>query len=95
MFLAPFYDAVVRTKDDPPAQVFVLGFDSEPIRAEKSFTTSRPGPAAIKSWQSRYSLPAQEFLERAATSNDPVQHEWHTRFQAPQRMGTWSTTSTS
>ena len=27
-------------------------------------------------------LPAQEFLERAATSNDPVQHEWHTRFQA-------------
>ncbi len=31
-----FYDAVVRSKDDPPAQVFVLGFDSEPIRAEKS-----------------------------------------------------------
>ena len=24
MFLAPFYDAVVRTKDDPPAQAFVL-----------------------------------------------------------------------
>ena len=30
------YDAVVRTKDDPPAQVFLLGSDSEPIRAEKS-----------------------------------------------------------
>ncbi|HEU4909668.1 MAG TPA: PEP/pyruvate-binding domain-containing protein, partial [Propionibacteriaceae bacterium] len=28
-----FYDAVVRTKDGPPAQVFVLGFDSLPIRA--------------------------------------------------------------
>ena len=36
MFLTPFYDAVVRTKDDPPAQVFLLGSDSEPIRAEKS-----------------------------------------------------------
>ena len=31
-----FYDAVVRSKDDPPAQVFLLGSDSEPIRAEKS-----------------------------------------------------------
>src|SRR4029450_8323825 len=34
--LTRFYDAGVRTKGDPPAQVFVLGFDSSPIRAEKS-----------------------------------------------------------
>lgn len=83
MFLAPFYDAVVRTKDDPPAQVFVLGFDSEPIRAEKSLydlATWTRGHQELA--ESLLTLPAQEFLERAATSNDPVQHEWHTRFQA-------------
>ena len=36
ILLTWFYDAVVRQKDEPPAQVFVLGSDSEPIRAEKS-----------------------------------------------------------
>ncbi|VXC50817.1 Phosphoenolpyruvate synthase [Arthrobacter sp. 9AX] len=31
-----FYDKVVKREGDPPATVFLLGFDSEPIRAEKS-----------------------------------------------------------
>ncbi|MFN8636469.1 MAG: PEP/pyruvate-binding domain-containing protein [Chloroflexota bacterium] len=31
-----FYEHVVRRPDDPPAVTFVLGFDSLPIRAEKS-----------------------------------------------------------
>jgi hypothetical protein len=31
-----FYNAFVRRAADPPAQTFLLGFDSEPIRAEKS-----------------------------------------------------------
>lgn len=31
-----FYDKFVRRDGDPPAQTFLLGFDSEPIRAEKS-----------------------------------------------------------
>ena len=31
-----FYDKVVRRDGDPPAQAFLLGYDSEPIRAEKS-----------------------------------------------------------
>ncbi|MGN7150344.1 PEP/pyruvate-binding domain-containing protein [Arthrobacter sp. SAFR-179] len=31
-----FYDKAVRRRGDPPAQEFLLGFDSEPIRAEKS-----------------------------------------------------------
>jgi phosphohistidine swiveling domain-containing protein len=83
MFLTPFYDAVVRTKDDPPGQVFVLGFDSEPIRAEKSLydlaTWTRSHPELT---ESLLALPPQEFLERAATSDDPVWHDWHTRFQA-------------
>jgi rifampicin phosphotransferase len=81
--LTRFYDGVVRTKGDPPAQVFVLGFDSAPIRAEKSLYD-------LASWtrsqqelaEGLLRLPAQEFLDQAATSDDPVWHEWHTRFQA-------------
>jgi pyruvate,water dikinase len=78
-----FYDAVVRQKDDPPAQVFVLGFDSEPIRAEKSLydlaTWTRNQP---KLAESLFALQPQDFLQRAATSDDSFWHEWHNRFQA-------------
>jgi pyruvate,water dikinase len=77
-----FYDAVVRGKDDPPAQVFVLGSDSEPIRAEKSLydlaTWTRSHQVLA---ESLLGMQPQEFLERAAASEDPVWHEWHTRFQ--------------
>ena len=31
-----YYDRFVRRDGDPPAQTFLLGYDSEPIRAEKS-----------------------------------------------------------
>jgi pyruvate,water dikinase len=31
-----FYDKFVRRDGDPPAQTFLLGYDSEPVRAEKS-----------------------------------------------------------
>jgi pyruvate,water dikinase len=31
-----YYDRLVRRDGDPPAQTFLLGYDSEPIRAEKS-----------------------------------------------------------
>ena len=77
------YDSVVRTKDDPPAPVFLLGYDSAPIRAEKSlydlaiWTRSCPELA-----ESLLALPPQTFLETAAESQDPLWHEWHTRFQA-------------
>ena len=83
ILLTRFYDTVVRSKDDPPAQVFVLGFDSAPIRAEKSLydlaTWTRDHPELAESLRA---LPPQEFLERAATSEDSVWHEWHTRFEA-------------
>ena len=82
ILLTRFYDALVRTKDGPPAQVFVLGFDSEPIRAEKSLydlATWTRGQQELAA--SLGTLPAQEFLERAARSDDPAWHEWHTRFQ--------------
>jgi rifampicin phosphotransferase len=83
VLLTRFYDAVVRSKDDPPAQVFLLGSDSEPIRAEKSlydlaaWTRSHPELA-----ESLLALPRQEFLERAAASDDQVWREWHSRFEA-------------
>jgi rifampicin phosphotransferase len=76
------YDSAVRTKDGPPAPVFLLGSDSAPIRAEKSlydlatWTRSHQGLA-----QSLLALPPQKFLQTAAESDDPVWHEWHTRFQ--------------
>ncbi|HET6760334.1 MAG TPA: PEP/pyruvate-binding domain-containing protein, partial [Propionibacteriaceae bacterium] len=61
-----FYDAVVRTKEDPPAQVFVLGFDSVPIRAEKSLYDlagwSRDHSELAESLRT---LSPQQFLERA------------------------------
>jgi rifampicin phosphotransferase len=61
----------------------VLGFDSEPIRAEKSLydlaTWTRSHHELAESLRG---LPSEEFIERAATSDDPVWHEWHTRFQA-------------
>jgi rifampicin phosphotransferase len=43
-----FYNRLVRREGDPPAQTFVLGFDSMPIQAEKSLydlgTWSREHP---------------------------------------------------
>jgi pyruvate,water dikinase len=78
-----FYDSVVRTKDDPPAPVFLLGYDSAPIRAEKSLydlaTWTRGHPDLSESLLTQ---PPQKFLETAAGSEDPVWHEWHTRFEA-------------
>jgi phosphohistidine swiveling domain-containing protein len=77
-----FYNAAARSKDALPALVFVLGFDSEPIRAEKSLydlaTWTRSHQELA---ESLLGLPSEEFLERATTSDDPAWHEWHTRFQ--------------
>jgi rifampicin phosphotransferase len=78
-----FYDAVVRTKDDPPAQVFLLGFDSAPIRSEKSlYDLATWTRSHTELAEPLLSLPPQKFLDEAAGSEDPVWHEWHTRFQA-------------
>jgi rifampicin phosphotransferase len=77
------YDSVVRTKDDPPAPVFLLGYDSAPIRAEKSLydlaTWTRTHHVLA---DSLLALPPEQFLETAAESDDPLWHEWHIRFQA-------------
>ena len=78
-----FYDAVVRTKDDPPAQVFLLGFDSAPIRSEKSlYDLATWTRSHTELAEPLLSLPPRKFLDEAAESEDPVWHEWHTRFQS-------------
>ena len=52
IMLRGYYDRVVRRPGDPSAEVFLLGYDSEPIRAEKSlydlavWTRERPQLAA-------------------------------------------------
>jgi rifampicin phosphotransferase len=78
-----FYDPAVRTKDDPPAQVFLLGFDSSPIRSEKSlYDLATWTRSHTELAEPLLTLPPQKFLEVAAESEDPAWHEWHTRFQA-------------
>ncbi len=37
-----YYDKFVRRDDDPPAVTFILGYDNEPIRAEKSLYNLGP-----------------------------------------------------
>ena len=75
ILLTRFYDTVVRSKDDPPAQVFVLGFDSAPIRAEKSLydlaTWTRDQPELAESLRA---LTPRELIERAATKKESVLH---------------------
>ncbi|MFP3461685.1 PEP/pyruvate-binding domain-containing protein [Arthrobacter globiformis] len=52
IMLRGYYDKLVRRPGDPSAEVFLLGYDSEPIRAEKSlydlavWTRERPRLAA-------------------------------------------------
>jgi rifampicin phosphotransferase len=82
VLLTWFYDAAVRGKGDSPAQVFVLGSDSVPIRAEKSLfdlaTWTRSHEYLA---ESLLAMPSEEFLQRAAAVDDSVWHEWHMRFQ--------------
>jgi pyruvate,water dikinase len=47
-----FYDRLVRRAGDPPGQTFLVGFDSQPIRAEKSLydlaVAARTDPALVE-----------------------------------------------
>jgi pyruvate,water dikinase len=83
-----YYDKFVRRDGDPPAQAFLLGYDSEPIRAEKSlydlaaWTREVPGlaPAIL-------AAPATALAESQRTGSPPagmdpaLWQQWHERFQ--------------
>ena len=84
-----FYDRLVRREEDPPAQTFLLGFDSLPIRAEKSLhdlgTWTRDHPDLAEALESTPSERALELLQRAeppAGVDEESWNEWRSRFQA-------------
>src|SRR5215216_1613177 len=84
-----FYNRLVRHEGDPPAQTFLLGFDSMPIRAEKSlydlavWCGEHPGlaraVAGAPSDRASELLHAEEPLSGVDTE---VWREWRSRFQS-------------
>ncbi|MET4093789.1 PEP/pyruvate-binding domain-containing protein [Arthrobacter sp. UYCu712] len=84
-----YYNKMVRRDGDPPALTFLLGYDSEPIRAEKSlydlaaWARGVPGLAATI-----LDEPAAVLVESQRTGFPPagvdpaLWQQWHPRFQA-------------
>ena len=84
-----FYDRLVRREGDPPAQTFLLGFDSTPIRAEKSLydlaTWTHEHPDLARTLEN---TPSDEALDVLRTEgplsrvDGEVWRHWRFRFQA-------------
>ena len=77
-----FYDSLIRRREDPPATSFLLGFDSAPIRAEKSlhdlaaWTQTRPG--LDEALAARTSAELATSLSSSGTPIGVADDEWHT-----------------
>lgn len=83
-----YYEKFVRREGDPPAQSFLLGYDSEPIRAEKSlydlalWARGVPGLAAAIFQDPTAALVQSQRTGLAPAGMDPaLWKEWHSRFQ--------------
>src|ERR671911_1672745 len=84
-----FYNRLVRREGDPPAQTFLLGFDSMPILAEKSLydlaSWSREHPGLARTLAG---TPSEQILDLLGAEGPPsgvdreVWREWRSRFQA-------------
>jgi len=82
------YDRLVRRVGDPPAQIFLVGFDSEPIRAEKSlydlavWTREQPQLAAAVSAAptADIALSLRTGVAPAGVEQAPW-NDWRSRFQ--------------
>jgi phosphohistidine swiveling domain-containing protein len=84
-----FYNRLVRREGDPPAQTFLLGFDSMPILAEKSLynlaSWSREHPGLARALAG---TPSEQILHLLGAEGPPsgmdgeVWREWRSRFQA-------------
>jgi rifampicin phosphotransferase len=84
-----FYNRLVRREGDPPAQTFLLGFDSMPIRAEKSLydlaTWSREHPGLVRALAG---TPSEQILDLLGAEVPPSGvdreewREWRSRFQS-------------
>jgi pyruvate,water dikinase len=84
-----FYDKLVRRDGDPPAQTFILGYDSEPIRAEKSlydlaaWARGVPGLAAALLKEPTTALAASQRTGAPPAGFDQsLWEQWHARLQA-------------
>jgi phosphohistidine swiveling domain-containing protein len=83
-----YYDKVVRRNGDPPAQTFLLGYDSEPIRAEKSlydlaaWAREVPGLGAAILSEPTTALAESQRTGLPPAGVDPaLWREWHPRLQ--------------
>jgi phosphohistidine swiveling domain-containing protein len=83
-----FYDRLIRREGDPPGQIFVLGFDSTPIRAEKSlydlamWCGEHPElAAALLDTPSQRALELLRMEEPPAGMDERVWDDWRLRFQ--------------
>ncbi|WP_255768804.1 PEP/pyruvate-binding domain-containing protein [Pseudarthrobacter sulfonivorans] len=83
-----FYDKLVKRHGDPPAQSFLLGYDSEPIRAEKSlyglagWVRGVPGlTAAISETPTTALAGSQRTGAPPAGMDAELWQQWQPRFQ--------------
>jgi pyruvate,water dikinase len=83
-----FYERAVRRPGDPPAQAFLLGFDSLPIRAEKSLYAlarwTRERPELSAALQAAPSADVAGLLhddKPLADVDSALWQEWRARFQ--------------
>ncbi|MCU1569143.1 MAG: phosphoenolpyruvate synthase [Pseudarthrobacter sp.] len=83
-----FYDKLVRRDGDPPAQTFLLGYDSQPIRAEKSlydltgWARSDPGlTSALLNEPTAALAESQRTGTPPAGVNDALWQEWRFAFR--------------
>ena len=88
MSFRAYYDRFVRRDGDPPAQTFLLGYDSEPIRAEKSlydlagWARGLPGLAAVILNEPTSALAAAQRTGITPAGADPdLWQQWQSRFQ--------------
>jgi pyruvate,water dikinase len=84
-----FYNRLLRREGDPPAQTFLLGFDSMPIRAEKSLydlaTWSHEHPGLARALSG---TPSERILDLLGSEGPPSGvdreewREWRSRLQS-------------
>ena len=89
MLFTGFYDRLISREGDPPGQIFLLGFDSTPIRAEKSlydlamWCGEHPKlAAALLDTPSERTLELLRMEEPPAGMGERVWDDWRLRFQA-------------
>src|SRR5918994_629852 len=83
-----FYERLIRREGDPPGQIFLLGFDSTPIRAEKSlydlamWCGEHPElAAALLDTPSERALELLRMEQPPAGMDERVWDDWRLRFQ--------------